>query len=123
MPSTMASFDTMRSKPGREGMAAASSLRPRASGAPSASGARPRAIQSNSSGGPLIARDSIQGAVDEAGLGAVEEGLGDLDIFVDHHLVRRITADQLEGPHAQDGAHGGVNPLQPPALGQAGADG
>src|SRR4051812_18617603 len=111
--------------PGGGVSSAASSKSPSASGAPSASGRNSRAIRSNSSQplGALIAADGVQGAVDEAGFGPVEERLGDLDIFVDHNLDRRSGLDQLIGPGAEDGASGGVDALQPPAGGQVPGDG
>ena len=102
-PSTMASLEITRSKPGRAGRTAASSIRPSAAGV--AARQRPQRGRSSRTrqAAPLIAGDGVQGGVDEAGLGALEEGLGDLDIFVDHHLGRaRRRGDQLEGAGAQD---------------------
>src|SRR5271168_412494 len=114
-PSTMASSEITRSKPGRPGSTAASSSRPSAAGAPRVSG-RSAAIQSNSSGGALIAGDGVEGGVDEPRFGAFEERLGDLDIFVDGDLGGHVGAPhQLEGAGAQDRAGGRVDPLQPPA--------
>src|SRR5438093_516708 len=109
----MASLEITRANPGRDGTIAASSIRPRASGAPSASGRSSRAMASNSStplGGlaPDIPSDSVEDAVGDAGLGAFEERLGDLDVFVDGHLGGHIGSRcQLHGPGTQDGAQGG----------------
>src|ERR1700761_7947632 len=102
-PSTIMSLVTIRSKPGRAGIAAASSSRPRASGAPPVSGFISRAMKSNSStpavaSDPVVTGYAVQGGVDEAGLGALEERLGDLDIFVDRHLGGHVRpAGQFEG--------------------------
>jgi hypothetical protein len=67
---------------------------------------------------------AVQGGVDEAGLGAFEERLGDLDVFIDGHLGRHVRpAGQLIGASAQDGPQRGVDPLQSPAGRQAPGDG
>src|SRR5690242_16731074 len=116
-------------------MTAASSVRPNAPGAPSVRGRNRVLMSSNSS---LTARsrlvretlaranvpgDGVQGAVDESGLGRVEEGLGQLDILVDHHLCRYVrTVHQLEGARAEDGANRGVQALELPALRQPAHD-
>src|SRR5579864_4601537 len=120
-PSTIASSLITRSKPGRLGSTAASSMRPSAGDAPSVSG-RSAAIQSNSSG-PLIAGDLVERGVDEGRLRSVEERLGDLDILVDRHLGRHIAAPHdLERAGPQDRPRGRVDALQAPALGEPTGD-
>ena len=43
----------------------------------------------------------------------------DIDIFIDHHAGRHIGfLEQLIATRAQDGAHGRVEPLEAPAVGQ-----
>ena len=61
----------------------------------------------------------VQRSVYKAGLRALEEALGHLDIFVDGNFGGHIgAAFQLERPCPQNGPHGGVQSFQPPALGQ-----
>lgn len=40
--------------------------------------------------GPNVARDTIQGRIDELGLGLIEKGLGQFDVFVDDDLSRDL---------------------------------
>src|SRR5947209_5033906 len=89
-PATMASSLITRSKPGRLGTTATSSISPSAASL-RASGLS-AAIQSSSSGGSRIAGDGVESGVDEGGLRAFEERLGDLDVLVDGHLGGRLRA-------------------------------
>src|ERR1041385_8264852 len=100
-------------------MIAASSVSPKAPGAV-ASGANSRAISSNSPGRPeselefaigrsfaefrgaFSMRRAIEQRVDEGRLLVAEEGMRDVDIFVDHHLGRHVgPRHQLEGRGTQ----------------------
>ena len=66
---------------------------------------------------PDIPRHAVQGAVDEAGLRPLEEGLGDLDIFVDRRPrpARRAGGSARRRRRAGWRAAVASMPLQPPA--------
>src|SRR5208282_1970364 len=91
-----------------------------------ASGAKNRAMRSNSSrcgfgamallpelARPQPARQAVEHTVDQPRLLLAEEGMGDVEIFVDDDFRRHVRAvRELEGAATQNGAQYGFKPVE-----------
>ena len=65
----------------------------------------------------------VENAVYDLRLFALEEGMGKIDIFGDHHARRHVLAHQhLVGAGAQDGAQDRIDAVEPPAFGEVTID-
>ena len=129
----MASAVTTSSAPFGKPSTAASSVRPSAPGC-RASGLKWRAISRSSAdtlararlataypaaelAGAKLPRQLIEHRIDHAGLLAIDEGMGDIDIFGDHDAGRHVgLAVELVGAGAQDRAQHGLDALERPAF-------
>src|SRR3974377_242754 len=68
---------------------------------------------------PHLAAELVENAVNDLRLLAFEEGMGEINIFGDHHAAWRVLAhEHLEGAGTQDGAQDRIDAVEPPALGE-----